>query len=118
MAGTPPLPLDVTEVADKPTDADFWVRSLPRRFSPALREIVMGMLRADPKARPKVDDLSVIVDAKWASWRENTEEGKTVVLKGHQKIRVGAQKLRVGSEKRRIEARFPDLAKAGSLDKF
>lgn len=78
----------------------------------------MGMLRADPKARPKVDDLSVIVDAKWASWRENTEEGKTVVLKGHQKIRVGAQKLRVGSEKRRIEARFPDLAKAGSLDKF
>lgn len=109
MAGTPPQPLDLTGVVGNPAEADFWVRSLPRRFSIRLREIVMGMLRADPKARPTVDDLSVVVDAGWAAWREDTDEGEKVVLKGSQKHLYGA-------EKGQIEALFPDLIKTGGLD--
>ena len=109
MDGNPPLPLNVTGVGKTPTEADFYVRKLPPRFSPRLREIVMGMLRVDSKARPTVVDLSEVVDAGWAAWRENTEEGKRVVLKGHQKPNFKA-------EKSRIEAQFPDLVKAGNLD--
>ena len=109
MAGTPPLPLNLTGVVGNLTEADFWIRSLPRRFSSRLREIVNGMLRTDPQARPTVDDLSVVVDAGWAAWREGTEEGKKIVLKGSQKINVGAQKIQ-------LEALFPDLMKQGSLD--
>lgn len=69
----------------------------------------MGMLRVDPKARPTVDDLSVVVDAGWAAWREDTEEGKTVVLKGREKNPSGLQKSQ-------LEALFPDLVKEGRLD--
>lgn len=109
MAGTPPLPLDVPGVAKNPSEADFYVRKLPPRYNPRLREIVMGMLRVDPKARPTVLDLSEVVDAGWAAWRLDTGEGRRVVLKGHQKSDFGA-------EKSRLEAQFPDLVKAGSLD--
>lgn len=108
MAGKPPLPVDLTGIVENPTEGEFWVRKPPQRFSSRLREIVRGMLSTDPEARPTVDDLSVEVDAGWAAWREDTEEGKTVVLKGHQKIRVGA-------EKSRREALFPDLVKKGNL---
>lgn len=109
MGGSPPLPLNVAGVAKPPSEADFYVRKLPQRFSPRLREIVMGMLRVDSKARPTVLDLSEVVDAGWAAWREDTEEGKKVILKGHQEPNFEA-------EKSRIEAQFPRLVKAGNLD--
>lgn len=109
MDGSPPQPLDVPGATKTPNEADFYVRKLPQRFSPRLREIVMGMLKVNPKARPTVADLSEVVDAGWAAWREDTVEGKKVVLKGHQKFHFGL-------EKSRIEAQLADLVKAGNLD--
>jgi hypothetical protein len=109
MAGIPPLQLDPTEVTDKPNKSDFWVRSLPRRYSKGLRDIVMGMLRTDRKARPTADDLSYVVGAGWTAWLEDTEEGKRVVLKGRQKRWNGASKSQ-------IEELIPDLLEAGRLE--
>lgn len=111
MAGTPPIPIDTTGAVGNPTEDDFWVRALPRKYSSSLRKIVMGMLRVNPEARPTVDDLSVVVDAGWAEWREKTEEGRTIILKGRQKISEEDKK-----EMAKIEALIPKLIKAGSLD--
>lgn len=109
MAGAPPLAIDPSKIVGNPSEADFWVRSLPRRYSSRLRQIVMGMLRVDRTARPTADDLSVVVDGGWAAWREDTDEGKSIVLKGELKHLDGPGK----SE---IEELFPDLMKKGRFE--
>lgn len=109
MAGLPPLPLDLTDVTGEPNKSDFWVRSLPHRYSKELRDIVMGMLRTDRQARPTADDLSYVVGAGWTTWLEDTEEGQRVVLKGGQKRKDGASKSQ-------IEGLTPELLEAGRLD--
>ena len=109
MAGAPPLSIDPRKIVGNPSEADFWVRSLPRRYSSRLREIVMGMLRVNRTARPTVDDLSVVVDSGWAAWREDTDEGKGIVLKGESQHLDKAGKSQ-------IEELFPDLVKLGRFE--
>ena len=110
MDGDPLQPQDVTGITAPLTDDDFWVRSLSRRYSPRLREIVMGMLRVNPKARPTVDDLSEVVDSGWAAWRENTEEGRRVVMKGRTK------QINEAPGVRDFEDRFSDVFGGGGLN--
>jgi hypothetical protein len=104
MAGTPPVPLDLRKVTGPPKKSDFWVRALPRRYSSKLREIVLGMLRTDPKARPTAEDLSVVVGAGFATWMEETEEGKRMILKGRSEYTNG---IRISQ----IEEMVPNLVK-------
>lgn len=87
MTGSPPEAHDSSGETAPVSGATFGILSLPPQYSPKLRDIVMKMLMFDRKERPTVGDLSELVDGGWAAWREDTEEGKRVVMKGSTKRR-------------------------------
>lgn len=59
---------------------DNWVKALPARYTPELREIVRSMMSTgcDP---PNAIDLAATVDEGMKAWRENTMEGRRFVSK-------------------------------------
>ena len=96
MVGQPPEERDLSEVLQKPEfiglkppenakgQRDFWLKALPQRYSPELRDIVKAMMHFQEDKRPTVADLSVEVDRGMRIWRESTAEGEAYRLKGEE----------------------------------